>query len=55
VDTNLVQGKTEGRDKFLDTTALGRIAQPEELARVIVFMLSDQASYMTASVRVSHF
>ncbi|KAL6231972.1 hypothetical protein BDW75DRAFT_243400 [Aspergillus navahoensis] len=50
VDTNLVQGKTEGRDDFLDTTALGRIAQPEELARVIVFMLSEQASYMTASV-----
>jgi NAD(P)-dependent dehydrogenase (short-subunit alcohol dehydrogenase family) len=35
----------------LATTALGRIGQPEEVARGILWMLSDESSFMTASVR----
>lgn len=40
---------------FLDdladrTIPLGRLAQPEEIARVVVFMASDDASYMTGSL-----
>ena len=34
---------------WADETALGRIASPEELARVIAFALSDAASYMTGT------
>jgi hypothetical protein len=40
-------------DMLLSKTALKRIAQPEEVSRVILFLLSDQSSYMTASVRLS--
>lgn len=50
IDTNLTQGETEGRDAFLETTALGRIGQPEEVASAIIFMLSEKASFMTSSV-----
>ncbi len=40
-------------DMLLRNTALKRIAKPEEISRVILFLLSDQSSYMTASVRMS--
>jgi NAD(P)-dependent dehydrogenase (short-subunit alcohol dehydrogenase family) len=40
-------------DMLLSKTALKRIAKPEEVSRVILFLLSDQSSYMTASVRLS--
>lgn len=31
-------------------TPLGRLGKPEEVAKVIMFVLSDDASYMTGSV-----
>ncbi|KAL4802973.1 dehydrogenase [Aspergillus unguis] len=37
-------------DRLLVRTALKRMAQPEEVARVIMFLLSDSASYVTGSV-----
>ena len=40
-------------DMLLSKTALKRIAKPEEVSKVILFLLSDQSSYMTASVRLS--
>ena len=49
VETNLV-APSAGRDAFLATTALSRVGQAHEVANVILFMLSDQASFMTASV-----
>jgi len=33
-----------------DTTALRRIAQPEEIAEPVVFLASDKASYITGVV-----
>jgi NAD(P)-dependent dehydrogenase (short-subunit alcohol dehydrogenase family) len=37
-------------DALGQTTLTGRGAQPEEIAQVIAFLLSDKASYMTGAV-----
>ncbi len=42
----------EMRDMFVQRTALGRHAQPEEMAGAAVYLLSDAASYMTGQVMV---
>ena len=38
------------RDFWMDRIPLSRPAQPEEMAGVITFLLSDDASYMTGSI-----
>jgi len=40
------------RDMFVKRTALGRHAQPDEIAGGAVYLLSDAASYMTGQVMV---
>ena len=37
-------------ESMLQQIALGRIAKPEEIARVAVFIASDEASYMTGQI-----
>ena len=37
-------------DKFAKMTMLGRLGQPEEIASVALFLVSDDASYITGQV-----
>lgn len=45
--------KSELREQMIRNTALSRIGQPEEIAKMVVYLLSDQSSYMTGqTVRI---
>ncbi len=43
----LQQMPTDMRDKVLDTHAMGRMAEPEEIADAAVYLCSEQASFIT--------
>lgn len=43
----------EARRSIVGRTLLKRLARPEEIANVIVFMASDESSYITGSVVVA--
>ncbi len=53
VDTPMFRGSfgatPEGADGIASLHALGRVAQPEELAAAIAFLLSDEASFITGA------
>lgn len=49
--TNLFTNRDFSR--FADCNLLGRMAQPEEIARVALFLVSDDASFVTGSVIVA--
>ena len=42
-----LRGDTSLLDAVAERTPLGRVGRPEELAAVICFLLSDEASYLT--------
>ena len=37
------------RQAFVDMTPLGRLGEPEEIAKGILFLASDDSSFMTGS------
>jgi NAD(P)-dependent dehydrogenase (short-subunit alcohol dehydrogenase family) len=51
VDTPMLDDirDTEAMRQITDSTPMGRLARPEEIAAVVAFLLSDDASYMTGS------
>jgi len=43
-------GNKEMQTGFANAHPVGRLARPEDIARTILFMASDDASFMTGSV-----
>lgn len=53
IETDLIKDmKPDIRDKMLSSISLGRIGKPEDVAKVVLFLSSDLASYVNGSVIV---
>jgi NAD(P)-dependent dehydrogenase (short-subunit alcohol dehydrogenase family) len=51
VDTEIHAGRPPGQLQALaKNVPLGRIGKPEEIARAIVWLASDEASYVTGAI-----
>jgi L-rhamnose 1-dehydrogenase len=49
MSAELVSPDSPARKYYIERTPLGRIGEPEEVANAIVFLLSDEASYINSS------
>ena len=55
VDTPQMRGSTESTESFqsfVDAHPMGRVGRPEEITNVILFLASDEASFVNGSVLV---
>ena len=44
-------GAAEGqREKFIATVPLGRLARPQDIANVALFLASDEAAFLTGNI-----
>ncbi|MGP1488596.1 MAG: SDR family NAD(P)-dependent oxidoreductase [Peptoanaerobacter stomatis] len=51
VDTDLISNVSDEKKKiYIDSTSLKRIAHPDEIANVALFLLSEYSSYITGQV-----
>lgn len=54
IDTEILEGVTTAQKQTLiDATPMKRIGQPEEITDLILYLLSDQASFITGQVVVA--